>query len=139
MSMTQTMIGIGMVTAILSGALNVVLPAPDPITINSLSFDGANVIQDRTVIADNPAGLFWAQWSAQVVNAETEKVVPQCNGEGSWNYVDGRRAVKMDLETWTRSPNCTLAGLDPGSYFLQATWHWGDNQTAAVSPSFEVK
>ena len=137
--MTQTMIGIGIVSAVLSGALNVVLPAPDPITINSLSFDGANVIQDRTVRADNPAGLFWAQWSAQVVNVETGKVVPQCDWEGSWNYVDGRKAVKMDLARWTGSPACTTAGLDAGSYILQATWHWGDNQTAAVSPSFEVK
>ena len=137
--MTQTFIGIGIVSAVLSGALNVVLPAPQPITINSLSFDGAIVIQDRTVRADNPAGLFWGLWSAQVVNAETGKVVPQCDGVGSWNYSDGRKAVKMDLARWTGSAACTRAGLDPGIYTLQATWHWGDSQTAAVSPSFEVK
>ena len=138
-SMTQTMIGIGVVSAILSGALNIILPAPVPITINSIAFDGVSVNQDRTVRPDNDAGVFWAQWSAQVVEADTRAPLPNCEGSGSKNYAAGRKVVTMSLPVWTGAAGCTIESLPPGQYRLQATWYWGDQQTAAVSQPFEVK
>ena len=139
MSMTQTAFGVGIVVAALSGVLNVVLPAPPPITINSLAFDGVNVQQDRTVRANSDAGIFWAQWAADVVNAETGTPVPHCQGSGSWNYKSGQRVVTMDLAQWTGNAACLRDALLPGVYRLQATWHWGGEQTSAVSQPFEVK
>ena len=138
MSMTQTIIGVAVIGPALAVALNFVIPNVPPINVHSLSFDGAEVHQDRTVTTDTGTGVFWAQWNASVVSVKTGQPVEACTGSGSWNYKVGRKDVKMDLAKWTGNAACNLAALGRGQFFLQATWHWGDDQEQASSPIFWV-
>ena len=138
MSMTQTLIGVAVLGPVLAAAVNLAIPTPPPITIHSLSFDGKVVHQDRTVTTDTGDGVFWAQWNASVVSVKTGQPVEACTGSGSWNYKVGRKDVKMDLAKWTGNAACNLAALGRGQFYLQATWHWGDDQEQASSPIFWV-
>ena len=133
MSMTQTVIGGGVLFAVGSAILQVVLPAPAPITVHSLAFEYGFVIQDRTVTTSEP---FWASWAAQVINADTGQKVDGCFGEGAFAYEPGNKVARLSLQEWVGSDDCSLSS---GSYYLAAAWYWGDSQLGAKSDVFEVK
>lgn len=135
MSLTQTLIGGGVFVAVGSALLQMVLPAPAPITVHSLAFENGFVIQDRTVATSDP---FYASWAAQVVDNETGEKLPWCFGSGSFAYKPGRRGVSLELSEWVGNPACTVESLPPGTYRLTAAWHWGESQAGAESKPFEV-
>ena len=110
---------------------------PEPaIEVHRLHVEAGMVHQDRTVNSDGP--VFWAEWSAEIVDAATGKPVPVCIGSGGWNYSAGRAVYSMTPARWTGNDACTLEGLSPGTYFPRAVWHWGDEQVSFEGEPFEV-
>ena len=136
MSVSQTAIGIGVLTAVGTLFLQSVLPGPVPLTVNSLTYTAGLVYQDRTVITDGTA--FYAQWSASVVDVDTGEVVPWCSGSGSFPYQPGHKIKEFPLADWVGNATCTPESLNPGTYVLQAAWQWGADQTSKTSDPFEV-
>ena len=132
MSGTQTVIGMAMLTSIMTVTLQAILPAPAPIVVHDLFFDGSQMVQDRTVSTSGDA--FYAEWKAQIIDAETGKVA--CGGSGSWNYQPGRLRIEMPVERWAGDISCSW--LPAGSYYPLATWNWGDDQTSKRGPDFVI-
>ena len=133
MSATQTVIGGGILVAVASTLIQLVAPDHAPIVLNSISYESGYVMQDRTVTTSEP---FWASWAAQVINADTGEKVDGCFGEGSFAYAAGNKVVRLSLQEWVGSDDCSLS---IGSYYLAAAWYWGDSQLGAKSDVFEVK
>ena len=129
MSMTQTVLGGGIVLAVGTALIQAVAPAPAPITVHGLAFDSGFVLQDRTVHSDRP---FYANWAAEVIDATTGETI--CEGNGAAVYSPGRSEVRLPLAKWVGEP-CMLP---PGSYRISASWYWGVDQVGAESAPFEV-
>lgn len=136
MSVSQTVVGIGVLTAVGTMFLQAVLPAPMPLTVNSLTYEAGIVSQDRTVVTDGTA--FYAQWAAAVIDMSTGDIVPWCSGSGSFPYQPGHKVKQFPLAEWVGNANCTADSLNAGTYFLRASWQWGATQTSRDSEPFEV-
>ena len=130
MSFVNTLIGSSFLVLVGSGILQAILPGPPPIVVHSLEYADGQVTQKRTVTTDD--GVFFAEWRAEVVDSATNIPVADCTGTGSWNYSPGYAAPEMDLATWTGNDACDADDL-PASFYLRATWRWGDDQTNGES------
>ena len=137
MSISDLGIGMAAVAAVVSTALQLVLPQPAPLVINNLTYADGIVTQDRTLNTDQPA--FYAQWTATVENAETGESLRWCEGSGANGYPPGQKAVTFTLADWTGRATCTPDSLPPGLYALRASWRWGAESTSFKSAVFEVK
>lgn len=134
MSLAQTSIGVAVVASVLAAITGAVIPAPPPlplVNVNSLSYAGGMVTQDRTVNADSAQ---WIIWAASVVSATTGQIVPGCEGANHWKYTPGQRSATLSLREWVGSSNCTL--IDGGKYQLFVRFMAGGWQTDARSEIF---
>ena len=129
MSMTQTVLGGGILLAVGTALIQAVAPAPAPITVHGLAFDSGFVLQDRTVHSDRP---FYANWAAEVIDATTGETA--CEGAGAAVYSPGQSEVRLPLAKWVGD----ACELPLGSYRLSASWYWGGDQIGAESAPFEV-
>lgn len=130
MSFVHTFVGSSFLVLVGSGILQAVLPGPAPIIIHDLEYENGHVTQKRTVTSKD--GVFFAQWRAEVVDYETNAPVIACTGAGSWNYSAGYAEPVFTLADWTGNPACDVDDL-PTSFYLRATWRWGDDQTSKSS------
>lgn len=130
MSFLQTATGGGFLILVGSVTLQSLLPGPAPIVVHDLVYEDGQVTQKRTVTA--PDDVFFAQWRAEVVNYETNAPVIACTGSGSWNYSAGYAEPHLSLADWTGNPLCDVDDL-PNSFYLRATWRWGNDQTSKAS------
>jgi hypothetical protein len=92
MSMSNTVLGSGIILAAMQSAWVMLQPAPPPIMVHALTYDAGYIVQDRTVSAETK---FTAIWAAEIVDAKTGATVAGCEGGGSWDYAPGRKAIKM--------------------------------------------
>lgn len=138
MSMSQALLGASIITAVGYAAINLVLSPllPAPITVHSLTYQSGIVSQDRTIVTDGTS--FYAQWAAAVIDTATGEAVPWCTGSGSFPYQPGHKVKEFPLAEWVGNANCTADSLNPGTYFLRASWQWGATQTSRDSAAFEV-
>lgn len=137
MSMTQTIIGIGVLAVVASAALQSVLPGAPPFTVHSLRYEAGTVYQDRAIVTDGVA--LYAEWAAAVIEVSTGNPVPWCIGSGAFPYQPGRFEKASPLEDWTGRSLCTGDSLLPGQYILRGTWQWGSGQTSHDSAIFTVE
>ena len=121
----------GVSVAGLNGVIKAVLPEIPPIVAHSLEYKDGVILQDRTVTVEGD-GVFWAQWEAQIVYAETGDAVPGCTGSGSWNYKAGTKTYEIPLAEWVGAASCTPEALPAGCYKPVAAWAWGPDQTSAI-------
>jgi|GEM_PF-3892041 len=123
--------GIGVVFLATFGSLTVgsFIPDPHPIKVHDLYFDGRNMIQDRTISASDD-GEFSMQWSAKIVKAGTDEVIPGCIGSDWYIYPSGHKAAEMPLEVWVGNDLCKYDDLPPGQYEPVGSWVWGDSQVS---------
>lgn len=135
---TQSVLGVGIVAAVVAITLKTALSpfAPIPLDVHSLVYEAGTVFQDRTITTDGTA--FYAQWAAAVIDVATGDPVPWCSGSGSFPYQPGHKVKEFPLATWVGNENCTPENLNPGTYFLRASWQWGTEQTSKDSEPFEV-
>ena len=132
MSIGNTLIGGGLLAAMLQAAWVAVSPFPPPIVIHSLTYQDGMVIQDRTVKA---ATKFAAVWTAEIVDATTGAVVAGCSGGGAWDYVPGRKAVEMTVQEWVGSPTCDVPA---GKFYPRSTYKAGEFYISERGEIFEV-
>lgn len=132
MHVTQTIIGAGLLSALIAPVVSIFIPDIPPIVVHDLAVDGGMVTQSRTVTVDGDK--FFAKWEAQIENAETGDIV--CKGSGSWNYEVGTMDAKMDLQTWVGQEGCVYDSLPNGRYVPVATWYWGSDQTSHKGQEF---
>ena len=137
MSMSQIGIGVGIITSALLVAFNAVLPATPAIQVHSLTISGGVVHQERTITADGE--VFYADWRAAVIDAETGEPVPTCDGGGSWPYKVGHMVADIPLDEWVgREGECMIDDLPP-RFYLRAIWLWGAEQTTATSEVYSLE
>lgn len=129
----QMLAGSAAIAAVASLMANPFWVQPPPIEVHYLKFDGANIIQSRTV--EGEGEKFFAKWQAQIEDAQTGEIV--CEGSGSWNYAVGTIDVEMDLPRWVGQEDCTFEALPSGRYVPVATWYWGSDQTSHKGQVFE--
>lgn len=141
MSFSHTIVGVVALSALGSLATSLILPPPPLIVINSLRYEKGMITQDRTI--NTEAEVAFMEWRAEIVDAKTGEPVPECQGQGTWNYTAGRKAVPMTLARWTGNDNCSEKVLtSPEGYFPRATYTWGSNQVVGRDAVFypdEVK
>lgn len=139
MSTSQLAVGFVAVLGLGQLALTSVLPEPKPITVHSLTYQGGAIFQDRTVIAEDE--FFPAQWRAYVMDADADKPIPECSGEGFWPYKTGRGTFELPLAEWTGNDACTVDFLRSygGEFYPVASWHWGNDFEKATGPVFSVE
>ena len=132
MSLTQTTIGSAVILAALQSAWVVIGPQPAPIVVHSLQYEAGFITQDRTITAQAP----WvAVWSADIVDAVSGLPVAGCHGDGNWAYEVGRKAVKMTVQEWVGSADCSLP---EGQYFPRATYASGTDRIVVRGDFFDV-
>lgn len=136
MSFTHTSIGIAAIVAVGTALIQTIAPETKHITVHEITYDAGMVTQSRTVRTDD-GGPFFAEWRAEVIDAETGEPVDACSGSGSWNYNAGHADVSMTLSRWTGT-ECTKHDL-PASFSLRATWRWGSDQTSGQSPVYTLE
>jgi hypothetical protein len=112
-----------------SAVLQVILPAVPPIQVQSLVYGDGIIHQTRTVTAPD-GGVFWAQFHAQVIDTNTGKPAPFCDGSGSWNYKAGSATYDIPLPEWVGDARCTPESLPSSCFRPVATWFWGTDQTS---------
>jgi hypothetical protein len=135
MSFTHTLVGVVALSAIGTLAANLVLPPPPLIVINSLQYDNGMITQDRTVNSD--AEVVFMEWRAEIVDVRSGEPVPECQGQGTWNYASGRKVARMTLARWTGNDDCAASALtSPEGYFPRATYTWGENQVVGKGAVF---
>jgi len=140
MTVVNTVAGSAIIIGALTLGIKAIAPPSQPIVIHSLQCDSGNVIQERTVYPPKSGeAAFFAHWTAVVVNAETKKPVPGCEGSDDYPYPSGYLRAEMTLQRWVKSDDCDPAKLEPGKYYLLGAWSWGHESTSATSPVFEVK
>jgi hypothetical protein len=139
MSTSQFAVGFVAVLGLGQIALTSVLPDPHPITVHSLTYVSGEIVQDRTVVAEGE--FFPAQWRAYIVDAATDKPIPECAGEGFWPYKTGRAAFTIPLDKWTGNTACTVDFLRSygGEFYPVASWHWGNDFEKATGATFVVE
>jgi hypothetical protein len=135
MSATQLMLGAAPLIFLGTLALDVMTPAPPPIVVHDLHYDGGLIYQDRTVFGDGDPGGFYAQWTARLIDASTGDTVPGCAGEGAWTYQPGRIVKPIPLAEWVGSDECAPP---PGQYVPIASWYWGYDQTSHQGQPFTI-
>lgn len=121
MSMTQTVAGSAILVAAMQMVWTAAAPPVAPIVVHSIAYEDGFITQDRTVSA---TAKFTAVWNAEIVDAETGAVVPNCSGGGSWDYEAGHRAIKMTLQEWVGNPDCKIP--DVGTFYPRATYKAGE-------------
>ena len=132
MSSFNLTVGIPAMALFGSFMVGAILPEPPPIEVHDLTYSGGVITQDRTISADGE--LFYADWAAEIVDAQTGVVV--CRGSGHFPYPVGRKAAEMTVDVWTGDVGC-LARLDASrEYFPRAVWFWGDDQTSHTGENF---
>lgn len=135
MSFSHTLVGVVALSAIGTMAANLVLPPVPLIVINSLNYENGMITQDRTINTD--ADVAFMEWRAEIVDVKTGEPVPECQGQGTWNYTAGRKAIPMTLARWTGNDNCTASVLtSPEGYYPRATYTWGENQVVGKDEVF---
>jgi len=132
MSMTQTIFGAGAIWGTLTLAWAAIAPLPPPIVVHELSYDAGYIVQDRTV--QKPAWV--AEWQAEIVSDKTGVTVPNCHGEGFWNYPGGRIAPRISLTEWVGNDLCSLP---PGRFYPRATYWDGEFKAVVRGSVFEVQ
>lgn len=139
MSTSQFAVGFVAVLGLGQLALTSILPEPKPITVHSLTYEGGAIFQDRTVTAEDE--FFPAQWRAYVMDAATDKPIPECTGEGFWPYKTGRGTFELPLAEWTGNAACTVEFLRSygGEFYPVASWHWGNDFEKATGAVFSVE
>ena len=137
MSFAQTSIGVTFLGGVLLAASNAVIPPAPRIQVHSLTYEAGVVHQERTVRVGPPATVFWAQWQAEVIDAETEAPVRGCVGNGSWNYAEGYRVFDIPLGEWVGQPITCTPDILPARFYLRASWYWGEDQTSKESAVYE--
>lgn len=125
----QTGIGVAFLSIFGSLTVGSLIPEVPPINVHNLYFKGHVMVQDRTISASGD-GEFSMQWSAKVVKAGTDDVVPGCVGSGWYTYPSGRKSAEMPLEVWVGSPICSYEYLPSGQYEPVGSWAWGDSQVS---------
>ena len=136
MSYTNLAIGGAVVGLILQATVSSILPETKPIIVHDIFYADGLMYQDRTVTTDG--GFFPAQWKAFIVDADTNKAVEECSGEGFWPYEAGRINVDMTLARWTGDDRCTVEFLRDlgGCFYPVASWYWGNDFTRAEGEEF---
>jgi hypothetical protein len=107
---------------------SVLTPIP-PIIVHGLEYRDGIIMQDRTVTVDG-GSVFWAQWTAKIVDTSTGGAVQNCSGSGSWPYEAGRNEYSIPLPEWVGDDRCTPEALPVGCYRPIAAWAWGTDQTS---------
>ena len=133
MSATQTVIGGTVLVGLLTLAVDMVTPAPPAIVVHDLHYEDGIMFQDRTVSAEGGEPVFYAFWTAKILDAETNVAV--CSGEGAFPYAVGRRNVQIELSEWVGEP----CDLPPGTYRPVAAWSWGYDQTSHAGHVFTIE
>jgi hypothetical protein len=130
MSMTQTLIGGGVIAALAQVIWVSLAPAPPPIVVHDLRYDAGFIVQDRTV--EGPAVV--AQWRADILNLDGS-AVKNCHGEGFWRYAGGRAQPRFTVQEWVGNPLCDLP---PGRYIPRAIYSNGSFELVKRGEIFEV-